>query len=82
MRSVQEEGYFGIALQLSRYARQNESPNRNSLIIFADTFSKKGDGLIPNVEKRVLEAQADAYINMFEDECENELFSLIEKKLG
>lgn len=79
----QEERYFGIALQLARYARE-EGPNKRSLIIFADTFEDENDGLIPRVQGKVLEAGADAYIDMsrYEPRPRRAFFSLIEQRLG
>lgn len=58
------ERYFNVALQLVKYAREERSPNKNSLIIFVDTLMEKEDFLIPNVKERVLKGGADDYICM------------------
>lgn len=81
MKNEQEERYFEISLQLCKYARADANPNKRSLIVFADTYNALRDNLISNIEKRVTEAGADTYINMFLDCGMDRFFSLVAQRL-
>jgi len=76
-----DERYFEIALQVCRYTRQHEAPNRNSLVIFADTFEPEEDSLLPSVKSRVLDAGADRYFYMLADEWSDAFVDLISERL-
>lgn len=75
------ERYFNQTQQLCRYARQNGSPNKDSLIIVADTYKSQKDSSIPDVERRALEAGADAYLKLSGRDLSMEFFEIVRDKL-
>jgi hypothetical protein len=78
----QEENYFSVALQLVKYARTDGNQNKKSLIIFADTFNDEEDMLIPRIRERAINAGADAYFNMVENNQAMSIIPFISQSLG
>ncbi|MFA5857296.1 MAG: hypothetical protein WC867_08085 [Candidatus Pacearchaeota archaeon] len=80
--ATQEEKYFDITLQIIKYARESNNPNKDALIVISDVYHPQGDSLISNVRIRSLEAGADSYIYMMEKDARKQLFDLVSSKLG
>jgi hypothetical protein len=80
--SAPEEKYFDITLQIIKYARERNNPNKNSLVVVNDVYNPEDDSLITDVRKRSLEAGADSYIYMMERDSRKQLFDLVFTKLG